>query len=142
MAYLNLVQIIGNLGRDPDYFGGQDNKQPFANLSVATTHRYRGRDEQVHEITEWHRVVVYGNIATNCQRYLRRGSSVYVSGRLQTRKYTDKTGAERYQTEIIASDVQFLDSRQSDQQGVIARAEETAASQVAAYPSASEDSPF
>ncbi len=113
MAYLNLAQIIGNLGRDPDYFE-PEGKQPFANLSVATTRRYRGQDGQTREETEWHRIVVYGTTATNCQRYLRQGSPVYVSGRLRTRKYTDKSGVERYTTEIIAQDVQFLSSGQRD----------------------------
>ena len=107
MASLNLVQIIGNLGRDPDYFA-QEGRQPFCNLSVATTRKYHAQDGSPKEETEWHRVVVYDNSATACQRYLRQGSSVYVAGRLKSRKYTDRTGAERQTTEIIASDVQFL----------------------------------
>ena len=113
MAYLNLAQIIGNLGRDPDYFE-PEGKQPFANLSVAPTRRYRGQDGQTREESEWHRTAAYGTTASNCQRDLRQGSPVYVSGRLRTRKYTDKSGVERYTTEIIAQDVQFLSSGQRD----------------------------
>lgn len=107
MAYRNSAQIMGNLGRDPDYRGG-DGKQPMATLSVATTRRYRGQNEQILEETEWHRVVVYGNSATACQKYLRKGSPVFVEGRIRSRKYTDQQGIERLVTEIIASDVQFL----------------------------------
>ncbi len=116
MAYLNIAQIIGNLGRDPEYFV-PDGRQPFANLSVATTRRYKTQDGQTQEETEWHRVTVFGETATNCQKYLRKGSPVYVSGRLRTRKYTDKHGVERYTTEIIASDVQFLSAGRQGEQG-------------------------
>ena len=116
MAYLNLAQIIGNLGRDPEYFV-TEGRQPFANLSIATTRKWRTQDGQTQEETEWHHVTVFGATATNCQKYLRKGSQVYVSGRLRTRKYTDKQGIERYVTEIIAQDVQFLSGRDNQNGG-------------------------
>lgn len=114
MPHLNIAQIIGNLGRVPDFFPASDGKQPFAGLSVATTRRYRTQDGQFADETVWHNIVVYGKTAELCQRYLRKGSLVYVAGRLKTRKYTDRNGVEKSITEIIANDVQFLNSRESD----------------------------
>jgi single-strand DNA-binding protein len=107
MASLNRVFILGNLGQDPElrYTAGQT---AVATLNVATTENWLGRDGQRQENTEWHRVVVWGKQAENCSKYLAKGRSVFVEGRLQTRSWEDKNGQKRYTTEINASTVQFI----------------------------------
>jgi single-strand DNA-binding protein len=94
------------LGADPELRYTQS-QTPVATLSIATTH-YKGEGENKEEQTEWHRVVVWGRQAENCNKYLSKGRSVYVEGRLQTRSWDDKSGVTRYTTEIIAQQVQFL----------------------------------
>ncbi len=113
---LNKVMIIGRLGQDPEmrYMQSGD---PIANLNVATSESYRDRDGNKQEKTEWHRVVIFGKQAENCNNYLKKGSQVYVEGSLQTRKWQDKQGIDRYTTEINARSVQFLDSRRSENSG-------------------------
>lgn len=111
MASLNKVLLIGNLGRDPEtrYMpsGGA-----VCNFSIATTERYTDKSGQKQEKTEWHNIVMYGKLAEIAQQYLKKGSSVYVEGRLQTRKWQDKnSGADRYSTEIIADQMQMLGGR-------------------------------
>lgn len=114
MASLNMAQIIGRLGRDVDLRYSQSGTA-VANISVATDESYTDRDGNRVERTEWHRIVVYGKTAENCASFLAKGSLVYVEGGLQTRKWTDQQGQERYTTEIKAQRVQFLD-RKSDGQ--------------------------
>lgn len=106
---LNRAEIIGRLGQDPDirYTAGGTG---VANMSVATNHSIKQNDEWV-EKTEWHRVVVWGKMAEACGEYLRKGSQVYISGRLQTRSWDDKEGVKRWATEIVAQDIIFLDSK-------------------------------
>lgn len=108
MASVNKVIIVGNLGRDPElrYLPAGDT---VANLAIATTYRSKDRQtNQTREITEWHRIALYGRMAEIAGQYLKKGSSVYIEGRLQTRKYTDKGGAERYTTDIVAENMQML----------------------------------
>ena len=107
---LNKVMIIGHLGADPDvrYVAGG---QPVATLNVATDESYRDQDGNKVPKTEWHRVTVWGKMAENCKNFLGKGSLVYVEGSLQTRKWQDKQGADRYSTEIKAQKVQFLDRK-------------------------------
>ncbi|MEC9290856.1 MAG: single-stranded DNA-binding protein [Pseudomonadota bacterium] len=100
MASLNKVQIIGNLGRDPEIRYTQDNR-PIANVSVATTESWKGQDGQKQEKTEWHRVVVFGNLAGVIEKYLKKGDSVYFEGKLQTRKWTGQDGKDNYSTEVV-----------------------------------------
>lgn len=104
MASVNKVILIGNLGADPDCRQNGDNV--IANLSIATTRKYRKGDEVVTE-TEWHRVVFFGRLGEIAQQYLSKGSPCYVEGRLRTRKY-EKDGIERYATEIIGESLQLL----------------------------------
>lgn len=112
---LNRVMIIGNLGQDPE-LRYTPSQAPVATFSVATTDYRNGPDGQRQEITEWHRVVVWNKVAENCAKYLAKGRTVFVEGRLQTRTWDDKqTGQKRYTTEIVAQNVQFLSSPQ--QQG-------------------------
>lgn len=110
MASLNLVQLIGRLGRDVDLKYSQSGNA-VANISIATDESYTDRDGNKVERTEWHRVVAYGKTAENCANYLGKGSLVYVEGSLQTRKWTDQSGQDRYTTEIKAQRVQFLDRK-------------------------------
>ena len=109
MATLNKVFVMGNLGQDPE-LRYTSNQNPVATLSVATKEVWTGKDGQRQESTEWHRVVVWGKQAENCNKYLAKGRAVFVEGRLQTRSWDDKNGQKRYTTEINASNVQFMPS--------------------------------
>jgi len=112
MASLNKVQIIGNLGRDPEV-RYTPNGNAVCNVSVATTRAWKGKDSgEKQEETEWHRVVFYDRLAEIAGEYLKKGRSVYVEGRLKTRKWTDKEGKEQYTTEVIANEMQMLGSRE------------------------------
>lgn len=99
---VNKTILIGNLGRDPEIRSTQDGKK-IANLSVATSEKWRDRHSgETRERTEWHRVVIFNEgLARIAEQYLRKGSSVYIEGQLQTRKWTDQQGVERYSTEIV-----------------------------------------
>ena len=97
---LNKVSLIGNLGRDPEIRYTNDNR-PIANLTIATSERWKDQSGQQQEKTEWHRIVVFGNLADVIQKYLKKGDSVYFEGKLQTRKWTDKEGQDRYTTEVV-----------------------------------------
>lgn len=113
---LNRVMIIGNLGQDPE-LRYTPNQSAVATFSVATTDYRSSADGQRQEVTEWHRVVVWNKVAENCAKYLAKGRTVFVEGRLQTRTWDDKqTGQKRYATEIVAQNVQFLSSPQQGQQ--------------------------
>lgn len=108
---INKVILIGNLGNDPDvrYTSGGS---PIANISLATSESWRDKetgDQQ--ERTEWHRIVFFGRQAEIVSEYLRKGSKIYVEGRLRTNKWQDRDGNDRYTTEIVANDMQMLDSR-------------------------------
>ena len=107
---VNKAILIGNLGADPELRYTQSGT-PVASFSVATTRRWKGQDGQQQEETEWHRIVAWQRLAEICNEYLHKGSKVYVEGRLQTRKWQDQSGNDRYTTEIVAQDVQFLTPR-------------------------------
>ncbi|HEY8370951.1 MAG TPA: single-stranded DNA-binding protein [Thermodesulfobacteriota bacterium] len=109
MASLNKVILIGNLGRDPEvrYTSGG---QAVANFTVATNEAWTNKQGQREERTEWHRVVAWGALGERAGEYLRKGKQVYVEGRLQTRKWTDREGQERYTTEINAQQLFLLGS--------------------------------
>lgn len=112
---LNKVMIIGRLGRDPELRYTQSGT-PVCSLNVATDESYQDRDGNKVDRTEWHRVQVWQKAAENCANFLTKGSLVYVEGSLQTRKWQDQNGQDRYTTEIKALRVQFLD-RKGDRQG-------------------------
>ena len=101
---VNKVILLGNLGRDPDVRSSQDGTK-IVNLSIATSERWKDRmSGEPRERTEWHRVVIFNeNLARIAEQYLRKGSSVYVEGQLQTRKWTDQQGVEKYSTEVVLS---------------------------------------
>lgn len=107
---LNKVMIIGRLGRDPELRYSQSG-MPIASLNVATDESYNDKDGNKVDRTEWHRVSVFQKAAENCANFLAKGSLVYVEGSLQTRKWQDQQGQDRYTTEIKAQRVQFLDRK-------------------------------
>ena len=107
---LNKAMIIGRLGRDPELRYSQDGK-PVCTMSAATDESYTDRNGQRVERAEWHRIVVYGKPAETCAHYLAKGSLVFVEGSLQTRKWKDQQGQDRFTTEIKAHRVQFLDRK-------------------------------
>lgn len=110
MASLNKVQIIGNLGSDPE-MRFTANGQAVAKFRVACNRRYTTRDGEQREETEWVRVVCWTRLAELAGQYLSKGRQVYVEGRLQTSQWEDRDGNPRYTTEVIASDIQFLGNR-------------------------------
>lgn len=125
MASVNKVILLGNLGRDPEtrYTTGGD---AVTNLRIATSEQWKDKNGEKQEKTEWHRVAFFGKLAEIAGEYLKKGSQVYVEGRLQTRKWTDKDGQERYTTEVVlttfGSQLQLLDVKGGDAPAPAARA--------------------
>lgn len=112
MASVNKVILVGNLGADPEtrFMPSGD---PICNLRLATTDSYKDKSSgERKETTEWHRVVMFGRLAEIAGQYLKKGSQVYIEGRIQTRKWTDKEGQERYSTEIVANEMKMLGKRE------------------------------
>ena len=108
---LNKVMLIGNLGADPEvrYTAGG---AAVANVRLATADSWRDKDSgETQERTEWHRVVFFGRLAEIVEQYVKKGSQIYIEGRLQTRKWQDKDGNEKFSTEIVASEMQMLGGR-------------------------------
>lgn len=110
MASVNKVILIGNLGKDPEtrYLPSGD---AVTNISVATTDTWKDKSGEKQEHTEWHRVAFFGKLAEIAGEYLKKGSPVYVEGRIRTRKWQDKEGQDRYSTEIVADRMQLLGAR-------------------------------
>jgi len=107
---LNKVILIGNLGQDPETrftSGGTC----VCNIRIATTEKFKGRDGEQQERTEWHRVVLWDRLGEIANQYLRKGSQVYIEGKIETRKWQDKDGQDRYTTEIRATEMKMLGSR-------------------------------
>ena len=112
MASVNKVILIGNLGRDPEVRYAPSGSA-IANVTIATSRNWKDKTSgERQEETEWHRVVFYDRLAEIAGEYLKKGKSVYIEGRLKTRKWTDKDGVEKYTTEIVASDMTMLGSRE------------------------------
>jgi single-strand DNA-binding protein len=111
MASVNKVILVGNLGRDPEtrYTTGGD---AVTNIRVATTDTWKDKNGEKQERTEWHTVVFFGRQAEVAGEYLKKGKQVYIEGRLQTRKWQDKEGQDRYTTEIVADRMQMLGTRE------------------------------
>ena len=107
MASVNKVILIGNLGDDPE-LRNTSGGNSVCNFSVATNEVWTGKDGKKNERVEWHKIVVWGKQAENCQQYLKKGRPVYVEGRNQTRSWDDKDGVTRYVTEVVARQVVFL----------------------------------
>jgi single-strand DNA-binding protein len=102
MSSVNKVILIGNLGRDPEIRSAQSGKR-ITNLSIATSEKWKDKDSgEAKEKTEWHRVVIFNDrLADVCERFLKKGSKVYIEGALETRKWTDQSGVEKYSTEVV-----------------------------------------
>jgi single-strand DNA-binding protein len=111
MSGVNKVIVVGNLGQDPET-RMMPNGGSVTNISVATSEKWKDKNTgQQEERTEWHRIVFFNRLAEVVAQYLRKGSKVYVEGQLRTRKWQDKDGNDRYSTEIVAKEMQMLDSR-------------------------------
>jgi len=114
---LNKVMLIGNLGRDHEV-RYTSSSVPVATFSIATNESWQDQDGNTQERTEWHNIVTWRKLAEICHQYLRKGSKIYIEGRIQTRSYDDKnTGAKKYITEIVASNMIMLDSREGGASG-------------------------
>ena len=113
---VNKVIIVGNLGNDPE-IRNLPNGGAVANLSVATSESWKDQQGQPQERTEWHRVTMYRRLAEIAGEYLKKGSQVYLEGKLQTRKWQDQQGNDRYTTEIVADQMQMLGGRTGGSQG-------------------------
>ena len=123
---LNKVLIIGNLGNDPEIKYTQSGS-PVANLSIATSERWKDKNSgEQKEQVEWHRVVLFSRLAEIAEQYLKKGSKVFIEGKLQTRDWEDSEGKTRYTTEIIAREMSMLDSRQSADNSQQPRSDSTA----------------
>ncbi len=107
MASVNKVILIGNLGKDPE-IRYTPSGQAVATFSMATTRKWRDKEGNPQEQTDWHNIVVWGRQAENANQYLKKGSPVFIEGRIQTRNYDDKEGQKRWITEIVCLSMQFL----------------------------------
>lgn len=115
MASLNQVHLIGNVGGNPDVrYIGEGTQNKVAQFSLATQEGYKDRNGQWQEQTEWHRIVVFSKLADIAEKYIRKGSQLYVEGRLRTRSWNDQTGAKKSVTEIVANNIQLIGPRPAD----------------------------
>ena len=112
---INKAIIVGNLGADPEIRYTQSGTA-VASFRVATTERWKGQDGQMQEQTEWHSCNAWGKLAEICGKYLQRGSKVYVEGSINTRKWQDKSGNDRYSTEVKVRELKMLDGKKDGQQ--------------------------
>ena len=116
---LNKVMLIGNVGRDPNvrYLEGNNpgaQGRKVATFTLATSERYRDRSGETRENTEWHNIVAWGQPADVCERFVRKGTQLYIEGRLRTRNWTDQSGNKRYTTEVIVDTFQLLGARKDN----------------------------
>ena len=137
---INKVTILGNLGADPELrtSGGG---LAICKLRVATTSRVK-RGDQWEDVTEWHRVTCFGNTAENANKYLSKGRQVYIEGRIQTSKYQDKDGNDRYSTEIVANEVKFLGGKDAQDRGQSDSRSSGRQERGGGYQGSMEDAPF
>jgi single-strand DNA-binding protein len=111
---LNRVTLIGNLGQDPE-LRSTASQRSVVSVSLATTDSYKDKDGEFKEITDWHKIAFWGQLAEIVSKYLKKGSKVYVEGKLKTRSYEDSNGVTRYVTEVVADQLLMLDSKGSGQ---------------------------
>ena len=116
---LNKVMLIGNVGRDPEvrYLDGQNGNAKVATFTLATTERYRDRNGETRENTEWHNIVTWRSTADVVEKYVKKGTQLYIEGRIRTRSWDDQSGNKRYTTEIIADTLQLLGKRNDNPGG-------------------------
>lgn len=141
MASVNKAILIGNLGADPElrYTPGG---QAVASFRIATTERFKNKDGETQENTEWHNIVCWGRQAEIANEYLKKGRSVYIEGRIQYRNYEDKDGIKRYRTDIVARQIQFIGSRAAAEQPAQPSGEPSSASSEPEMPADDDDLPF
>ena len=115
---INKVILVGNVGQDPEvrYTGDVNNGTKVATIRLATTERYRDRNNNLQEHTEWHNVVAWRGQADLVEKYVKKGTQLYIEGRLRSRTWEDQTGAKRYAIDIVADTIQLLGRRQDGQQ--------------------------
>ncbi len=110
---INKAIILGNVGRDPEV-RYMPSGEAICNLSIATTRKWKDKNGERQEETEWHRVSLFGKLAEIAGEFVKKGKTVYIEGRIKTRHYTDKDGAEKYATEIIGDTMQMVGGREND----------------------------
>ncbi|MBT7328355.1 MAG: single-stranded DNA-binding protein [Gammaproteobacteria bacterium] len=139
---VNKVIIVGNLGNDPDVKYTQDGRA-IANISVATTESWKDKSSgEQQSKTEWHRIVFFNRLAEIVSEYLKKGSQVYVEGKLQTRKWQDQSGADRYTTEIVANEMQMLGGRDGQCKAPQRQKQQQQQKQQGGFPDMDDDIPF
>ena len=116
MASINKVMLIGNLGKDPE-IRYTNSGSAVANFSIATNESWKDKEGNRQERTEWHNIVAWGKLADFAQNYLKKGKSVYLEGRIQTRDWVDNQDVKHYKTEIVANTIQFVGPREEGDQG-------------------------
>ena len=118
MAYLNSVNLIGAVGNDPEVRTLQGGAK-VASFRIATTERYKDRDGNQKEQTEWHNITVWNGKADFVEKYVKKGNNLFISGKLATRQWTDQSGNKRYSTEVVADNIQMLDRKPKENKPVI-----------------------
>lgn len=108
----NKVLLIGNVGRDPEV-RHLEGGSAVANFTLATSERFKDKNGATQDITEWHNIVCWRNLAELSEKYIRKGSQIFVEGKIRTRNWTDQTGNKRYTTEILADNIRLLDKKGS-----------------------------
>lgn len=142
MAGVNKVILLGNLGADPEV-KTLDNGAKVARLRIATTERYKDKDGNVKEQTEWHSVDVWRGLADIAEKYLQKGRQVYIEGKLRTRKWTDKDNQERYTTDILGLEMTLVGGKPGDNSGSPApRANQVSEPNPEHLPAGDDDLPF
>lgn len=106
----NKVILIGNVGKDPEV-RHLESGSAVASFTLATTERYRNRTGELQDLTEWHNIVCWRNLAELSEKYIKKGAQIFVEGKIRTRSWTDQTGAKRYTTEIVADNIRLLDRK-------------------------------
>jgi single-strand DNA-binding protein len=141
MAAVNKAILIGNLGADPE-LRYTASGTAVASFNMATTERYKDKNGEQQERTEWHSIVCWGRMGELANEYLRKGRSVYIEGRIQTRNYEDKDGIKRYKTEIVAQQMQFLGGRGQEGQQAGPSGESSTRTPEPEIPADDDDLPF
>ena len=141
MASLNKVMLIGNLGKDPEVRFTASG-QAVASFSLATSETYKDKSGEKVEKTEWHNITLWGKLAEIAGEYLSKGKTVYIEGRLQTRKWQDKSGNDRYTTDIVGDKMQMLSAKGERSGGEASQAPKSSASTYEEPPFQDDDIPF
>lgn len=141
MASLNKVMLIGNLGKDPEVRFTASG-QAVASFSLATSEKFKGKTGEWEERTEWHNITLWGKLAEIAGEYLSKGKTIYVEGRLQTRKWQDKSGNDRYTTDIVGDKMQMLSPKGERSGGDTSAAPKASSSTYEEPPFQDDDIPF